>query len=78
MREIHLYGMRQRGYSPGAQPDNGLLGTVNEIKKYDKDIDREFYDVIAYEEPIRINDMHNYDLELLGKLTIYDGWRMRT
>lgn len=49
------YGMRIRGFSPGAQPD-GV------IRREDSD---EYHDIIVYERPLTAEERYKYDLDLV-------------
>lgn len=71
-----IYGMKLRGYSPGAQPDQGLLGKVEDFEQYYADkFGREYYDFIIYDRVLELEEEITYDLDLVGKVTVYsEGW----
>ena len=54
----HVYGMKLRGYSPGAQPMKNLL-VVGEGK-------REYYNLLAYSRKLTKNQIEDYELDYLG------------
>ena len=53
---IYLYGMRLRGFSPGCQPMEGLLGRV-------EDNTAMYHDVLAYNRPLTEKEMRDYELD---------------
>ena len=58
---MYWYGMRLRGYSPGAQPD----GVVFWLPGFDTG----YYDVLAYDLPLADKQISDYDLDFLGHTT---------
>lgn len=55
VKKEYRYGMRLRGFSPGAQP-NGV------IRREDSD---EFWDVIVYNKPLTDEEVRHYSLTRL-------------
>lgn len=53
----YKYGMRLRGYSPGAQP-KGVL-------RREDDPTGRYHDIIVYERQLSADDIRNYELEEL-------------
>ena len=53
----YKYGMRLRGYSPGAQP-KGVLRREN-------DTTGKYYDIIVYDRPLSAEEISNYDLDTI-------------
>lgn len=67
-----IYGMKLRGFSPWAQPDEGLLGKVEDFDKYYGNMyDRDYYDYLIYDRVLEIDEEVTYDLDLVGKVTVY-------
>lgn len=59
-REIGFrYGMRMRGFSPGAQPKPGL-------KQRGNDPTGKYYDVIVYDRPLTEEEILDYELDDLN------------
>lgn len=54
----YVYGMRLRGFSPGAQPRDGLLGR-EDIKT------NKYYDIIAYGRELSAEEQEHYSLDYL-------------
>ncbi len=52
------YGMRLRGFSPGAQP-SGHIGRID-------DPTGKYYDIVIYDRVLTINEVYGYDLEYIG------------
>lgn len=61
----YFYGMRLRGFSPGAQPKDGLIDRYElsdlPFKPYTT-----FYDVIGYNRKLSAVEEIRYDLEYIG------------
>ena len=53
----YKYGMRLRGYSPGAQP-KGVL-------RREDDTTGKYYDIIVYDRPLSAEEISNYDLDTI-------------
>lgn len=58
---LHKYGMRLRGFSPGAQPKGVVLA-----ENADK-ITQKYYNYIYYAEKLSEKDRATYDLDYLGE-----------
>ena len=58
-RMIYLYGMRLRPFSIGAQPKKGFFERRD-------DTTGEYWDILAYAEPLTESDLFNYDLDFIG------------
>ena len=56
---IHVYGMRQRGFSLGCQPKEGL------IERRD-DPQGRYWDILAYNRKLSFKEERNYDLDYIG------------
>lgn len=58
---VYKYGMRLRGFSPGCQPRDGLLGRED-------DTNGKYYDVIAYDRKLTDKEVSDYELDYLGEM----------
>lgn len=58
MAKIYRYGMRLRGFSPGAQPMQNLIQGTDDPK-------REYYSVLEYSSPLSSEDIRRYELDLI-------------
>ena len=56
---VYNYGMRSRGFSPGAQPKDGLLEA--EADPFD-----EYWNVLIYSRKLTKQECHDYELDELG------------
>lgn len=56
---VFKYGMRVRGFAPGAQPKEGWLDA--EVDPLD-----EYWNVIVYNRPLTEKEIKEYDLDYLG------------
>lgn len=52
----YKYGMRERGYSIGCQPKEGLLGREDSSN-------RKYYDIIVYNRPLTKKECSDYALD---------------
>lgn len=59
------YGMKQRGFSPGCQPKEGLIGRRD-------DLNGRYYDILIYSKMLCQKDERHYDLDYLGYVSDYD------
>lgn len=59
MGKVYVYGMRLRGFSPGAQPTEGLVDT--EIDPLD-----DYWNILVYSRQLTREDQEAYDLDFLG------------
>ncbi len=57
--EVYTYGMRLRGFSPGCQPRDGLLGRED-------DNSGKYHDVILYSRKLTDKELNDYELDYLG------------
>ena len=53
----YRYGMRLRGYSPGAQP--------KEVLRREDDTTGKYHDIIVYDRPLSAEEISNYDLDTI-------------
>ena len=56
-RTEYRYGMRLRGFSPGAQPKGVLRREDDPTGKY--------HDIIVYDRPLSAEEISNYDLDTI-------------
>lgn len=56
---IYLYGMKERGASPGAQPKEGLVG----IREDETAV---YYNIIGYNRILSDKEERDYSLDWLG------------
>ena len=59
MAKVYLYGMRLRGFAPGAQPKTGF------IEREDDPLN-DYWDILVYDRLLTVEDERNYDLDFLG------------
>ena len=57
---LYLYGMRLRGFSPGAQPKRGF-------DHRREDATGKYYDILAYTSPLTVKEVCDYELDYLGE-----------
>lgn len=57
---LYVYGMRLRGFSPGAQPTEGWVDT--EIDPLD-----DYWNVLVYSRKLTEQECSDYDLDYLGE-----------
>ena len=57
---MYIYGMKERGCSPGAQPKDGFDG-------YIESYDPRYYDLIYYKRMLTEEEISEYELEYLGE-----------
>lgn len=60
MEKIYTYGMRLRGFSPGAQPMENLIGAY-------EDPTREYWSILEYSAPLTAQELQAYELDSLGE-----------
>jgi len=58
---LFVYGMRLRGFSPGAQPKAGLIGVVDKLA----DGFQGYYDILLYNRPLTAEEIRDYELDEL-------------
>lgn len=56
----YLYGMRLRGFSPGCQPKEGLIGCR-------EDVTGDYYDILMYDRELSERELFDYDLDFVGE-----------
>ena len=56
----YKYGMRLRGFSPGAQPMQGLVGVESGRDRY--------HDILIYSRPLNDHEQEGYELDYLGEV----------
>ena len=54
----YRYGMRLRGFSPGCQPKEGLVGREDGGMKY--------HDIVVYSRPLTDRELTDYELDDLN------------
>ena len=59
--KAYIYGMRLRGFSPGAQPKEGLLFRKDSPWK-------KYYDLLTYSRKLTEQETEQYDLDLLEEI----------
>ena len=64
MAKIYTYGMRLRGFSPGAQPMENLIGAY-------EDPERRYWSILEYTSPLSEEDRKAYDLDYLGEKEVW-------
>ena len=52
--------MRLRGFSPGAQPMENLIGAY-------EDPERKYWSILEYSAPLQAQDLAAYELDALGE-----------
>ena len=60
METVHVYGMRLRGFSPGAQPKDGWIET-------EEDPLGDYWNILVYNRKLTDKEVKDYDLDSLGK-----------
>ena len=63
---VYVYGMRLRGFSPGAQPKEGLLRRLD-------DLSGRYHDKLAYDRKLSERECFNYDLDFLYETAVAGG-----
>ena len=56
---VYAYGMRLRGFSPGCQPMEGLLGNLGAFK-YNG---RLYHGALIYDRPLTEKEIRDYELD---------------
>lgn len=59
MDSVYVYGMRLRGFSPGAQPKEGLIAREDDPLN-------EYWDILVYSRQLPRKEYEQYDLDFLG------------
>ena len=60
MAKKYVYGMRNRGFSPGAQPKEGLVDA--ETDPFD-----EYWNILVYNRRLTDKECKDYELDRLGQ-----------
>ena len=60
MRELFVYGMRCRGFSPGCQPKDGFVDA--ETDPLD-----DYWNIIVYSRKLTRKELEQYELDFLGR-----------
>lgn len=60
METVHVYGMRLRGFSPGAQPKDGWIET-------EEDPLGDYWNILVYNRQLDRKEQKAFDLDYLGK-----------
>ena len=60
METVHVYGMRLRGFSPGAQPKEGWLETEDDPLG-------DYWNILIYGRRLERKEQEAFDLDYLGK-----------
>lgn len=65
MASRFYYGMRLRGFAPGCQPMDGLIGVadLNSVIK-----PREYHDVISYDRKLSDEEIKDYELDYMFQM----------
>ncbi len=67
MEKGYAYGMRLRGFSPEAQPKEGLIEGID-------DITGQYHDILIYRWKLTEEQMRDYELDYIG--VAYKEWRI--
>lgn len=59
MGKLYVYGMRERGFAPGAQPTEGWVDT--EVDPLD-----DYWNILVYSRQLTREECEEYDLDFLG------------
>lgn len=65
------YGMRLRGFSPGAQPRDGLIECLDDSKKAWSMVrpnGRPYHDVLVYNRPLSKKELEDYELDYIQEV----------
>lgn len=64
---LYLYGMRLRGFSPGAQPKEGLSCALDDIAAvtYHMPDGRPYWSVLVYTRKLTDKEVNDYDLDFI-------------
>ena len=62
---LYWYGMRLRGYSPGAQPKDGIMFWTDDSYTC---MDGKYHSVIAYDHALTDREISDYDLNFIYHL----------
>ena len=64
------YGMRLRGFSPGAQPRDGLIECMDErqAEKMRRPDGRRYHDVLVYSRLLSDKELEDYELDCIQEV----------
>lgn len=65
MKQVYKYGMRLRGFSPGAQPKEGFIDREDDPLG-------DYWDILIYNRKLTEKECSDYDLDSLGKREVKD------
>lgn len=57
----YVYGMMERGFSPGCQPMHDFIRRMDDEMGY-------YYDLLVYSTLLSADEMHQYELEFVGEV----------
>ena len=60
LMKIYVYGMRLRGFSPGAQPKDGLICGFDPSSRFNR-----YWSVLYYNRELTAEECSHYSLDLL-------------
>ena len=63
---LYWYGMRLRGYSPGAQPKGVVARRDDKKGKY--------HDILWYKHELSERECQDYELDYIGTMIIHDEY----
>lgn len=68
---VFYYGMRLRGFSPGAQPMDGLVGCLGKYQKgwMPRPDGRPYHDVLVYNRKLSQKELDDYELDYIQEGT---------
>lgn len=76
--KYYFYGMRLRGFAPGCQPKEGLIGCLlDEDRKAIQDIAAHYHDVLGYTRELTEKELEDYELDPLFLLDFEDLKRLK-
>lgn len=62
---LYVYGMRLRGYSPGCQPMNGIVGIKEETTG-------KYHNLLIYDRKLTDKELYDYELDFIKPITKED------
>lgn len=60
-KDMHMYGMKYRGFSIGCQPMGGFIERIDDPKG-------RFHDIIVYDRMLTGDEVARYELIYIGKV----------
>lgn len=61
----YYYGMRLRGFAPGCQPKQGLIGVQDILPR---GIYAKYHDVIKYDRKLTNEELRDYELDYIAEV----------